>query len=72
MPRIAGFYVDDLATVEVAEWPVRGAFGVFVNLEGTGGVNDLQILDKNEQALEQVDQLLQDDSPDDNSDAPPS
>jgi len=35
-------------------------------------VNDLQILDKNEQALEQVDQLLQDDSPDDNSDAPPS
>ena len=34
-------------------------------------VNDLQILDKNEQALEQVDQLLQDDTPDDN-DAPPS
>jgi hypothetical protein len=34
-------------------------------------VNDLQILDKNEQALEQVDQLLQDDSPDD-SDAPSS
>jgi hypothetical protein len=34
-------------------------------------VNDLQILDRNEQALEQVDQLLQDDSPDDN-DAPPS
>jgi len=30
-------------------------------------VNDLQILDKNEQALEQVDQLLQDDGPDDNS-----
>ena len=35
-------------------------------------VNDLQILDNNQQALEQVDQLLQDDSPDDNSDAPPS
>jgi len=33
-------------------------------------VNDLQIVDKNEQALEQVDQLLQDDSPDDSSDAP--
>jgi anti-sigma factor RsiW len=32
-------------------------------------VNDLQILDNNQQALEQVDQLLQDDSPDDNSDA---
>jgi len=35
-------------------------------------VNDLQILDNNQQALEQEDQLLQDDSPDDNSDAPPS
>jgi anti-sigma factor RsiW len=36
-------------------------------------VNDLQILDNNQQALEQVDQLLQDDTPDaDNSDAPPS
>lgn len=34
-------------------------------------VNDLQILDKNEQAMEQVDQLLQDDTPDDN-DAPQS
>lgn len=34
-------------------------------------VNDLQILDKNEQALEQVDQLLQDDSPDD-GDSPSS
>ena len=34
-------------------------------------VNDLQILDNNQQALEQVDQLLQDDSPDDNE-APPS
>lgn len=29
-------------------------------------VNDLQILDKNEQALQQMDQLLQDDAPDDN------
>lgn len=35
-------------------------------------VNDLQILENNQQALEQVDQLLQDDSPDNNSDAPPS
>jgi anti-sigma factor RsiW len=33
-------------------------------------VNDLQILDNNQQALDQVDQLLQDDSPEDNSDAP--
>lgn len=33
-------------------------------------VNDLQIVDKNEQALEQVDQLLQDDNSDNSSDAP--
>jgi len=38
--------------------------------EFSATVNDLQIVDKNEQALEQVDQLLQDDSPDDSSDAP--
>jgi anti-sigma factor RsiW len=37
-------------------------------------VNDLQILDKNEQAIQQIDQLLQeDDAPADNpADAPPS
>lgn len=35
-------------------------------------VNDLQIVDKNEQALEQVDQLLQDNSPVDDNDRPPS
>ena len=34
-------------------------------------VNDLQILDNNEQALQQEDQLLQDDNPSDN-DTPPS
>jgi anti-sigma factor RsiW len=34
-------------------------------------VNDLQILDKNEQALQQMDQLLQDDVPADNSSATP-
>lgn len=34
-------------------------------------VNDLQILDRNEQALQQMDQLLDDDAPADNSSAPP-
>jgi hypothetical protein len=34
-------------------------------------VNDLLILDKNEQALQQMDQLLQDDAPADNSDSAP-
>src|SRR5438445_10294901 len=45
LPRITGFYVDDLATAPVDVWPSRGAHGAFVNLEGTGGVNDLQILE---------------------------
>jgi oxalate decarboxylase/phosphoglucose isomerase-like protein (cupin superfamily) len=45
LPRISGFYVEDLAAVQLAEWPSRGASGAFVNLEGTGGVNDLQILE---------------------------
>lgn len=45
LPRITGFYVDDLATVEVADWASHGGLGAFVNLEGTGGVNDLQILE---------------------------
>src|SRR5579871_2307954 len=45
VPLITGFYVDDLATTDVAAWPSRGAKGAFVNLEGTGGVNDLQILE---------------------------
>jgi len=45
LPRITGFYVDDLATVDVGAWPSRGARGAFINLEGTGGVNDLQILE---------------------------
>ena len=35
-------------------------------------VNDLQILDKNEQALQQMDQLLQDDTPADDSGTPQS
>ncbi len=45
LPRITGFYVEDLATTEVAPWASRQAAGAFVNLEGTGGVNDLQILE---------------------------
>jgi len=38
----------------------------------SGAVNDLQIIDKNEQALQQVDQLLEDTPADDNSGTPPS
>jgi anti-sigma factor RsiW len=54
-----------------------GSFGVTTfpharPVQASATVNDLQILDKNEQALQQMDQLLQDDATDDtNSAAPP-
>jgi anti-sigma factor RsiW len=53
-----------------------GSFGVF-NLmspqpvEASATVNDLQRLDKNEQALQQMDQLLQEDAPSAGDDATP-
>ncbi len=37
----------------------------------SAAINDLQILDKNEQALQQMDQLMQEDAPEDASPAPP-
>lgn len=40
-------------------------------IHASATVNDLQILDKNEQALQQMDQLLDDDAPD-NTSAPPA
>jgi mannose-6-phosphate isomerase-like protein (cupin superfamily) len=45
LPLVTGYYVEDLDTVELGDWPSREARGAFVNLEGTGGVNDLQILE---------------------------
>ena len=38
-------------------------------VQASATVNDLQILDKNEQALQQMDQLLQDDAPEDSGPA---
>lgn len=54
--------------------------GTFANLSGVGHsspeasatVQDLQILDKNDQALQAMDQLLQDDGPADDTGTPPS
>jgi hypothetical protein len=54
--------------------------GTFANLSGFGrstpqasaAVQDLQILDKNDQALQAMDQLLQDDGPADDTVTPPS
>jgi hypothetical protein len=40
-------------------------------VQASAAVNDLQILDKNEQALQQMDQLLQDDAPDNSQPATP-
>jgi anti-sigma factor RsiW len=47
-----------------------GSFGIATYpkpqpVQASATVNDLQILDKNEQALQQMDQLLQDNAPDD-------
>lgn len=43
--RVEGYYVEDLATLEVKPWARKGALGAFINLEGTGGVNDLQLVE---------------------------
>jgi mannose-6-phosphate isomerase-like protein (cupin superfamily) len=43
--RVEGYYVEDLATLPVQTWARKGARGTFVNLEGSGGVNDLQLLE---------------------------
>ena len=40
---IRGFFVEDLNTVEVQPWARKGVNGTFINLEGTGGVNDAYI-----------------------------
>jgi anti-sigma factor RsiW len=40
-------------------------------VEASATVNDLRVLDNNEQALQQVDELLQDDDPADNTDTMP-
>ena len=42
------------------------------NPQTSAAVQDLQILDKNDQALQTMDQLLQDDAPADDTTSPPS
>jgi mannose-6-phosphate isomerase-like protein (cupin superfamily) len=43
--RVEGYYVEDLATLPLRPWARKGALGTFINLEGAGGVNDLQLLE---------------------------
>ena len=45
VPVLSGFYIEDLKTVELAPWPRKGGSGLFVNLEGTGGQNDMQLVE---------------------------
>ena len=45
VPSITGFYIEDLTTVDLAPWPRKGGSGVFINLEGTGGVNDTHLVE---------------------------
>ena len=43
IPRITGFYIEDIKKVEVAPWERKGGLGAFINLEGTGGINDAYV-----------------------------
>jgi mannose-6-phosphate isomerase-like protein (cupin superfamily) len=45
VPSLTGFYIEDLKTVELAPWPRKGGAGLFINLEGTGGQNDMQVVE---------------------------
>ncbi len=43
IPIIKGFFVEDIKTIEVAPWDLKGGLGTFINLEGCGGVNDAYV-----------------------------
>ena len=45
IPVITGFFVEDIASVELAWWDMKGAPGAFVVLDGSGSVNDAQIVE---------------------------
>ncbi|HEX6513786.1 MAG TPA: cupin domain-containing protein [Chloroflexota bacterium] len=44
-PLITGFYIEDLKTLDLGRWERKGGKGAFVNLEGTGGVNDMHLVE---------------------------
>ncbi|HEY0580759.1 MAG TPA: ethanolamine ammonia lyase-activating protein, partial [Chloroflexota bacterium] len=44
-PIVSGFYIEDLNTLELGHWERKGGQGAIVNLEGTGGVNDMHVVE---------------------------
>ncbi len=45
VPVYGGFYIEDLKAIELGPWERKGGKGAFVNLEGTGGVNDMHVVE---------------------------
>src|ERR1043165_8325001 len=43
IPIFRGFYIEDINTLELAHWDVKGVPASFVILEGTGGMNDAYV-----------------------------
>lgn len=43
IPVIRGFFVEDIKSVEVAPWELKGGLGAIIILDGTGGVNDAYV-----------------------------
>ena len=40
IPIVRGYYIEDIKTVDLEYWDLKGAPAAFVVLEGTGGLND--------------------------------
>ena len=45
MPSVGGFYIPDVLKLELSPWERKGGSGVFLNLEGTGDVNDAHVVE---------------------------
>jgi quercetin dioxygenase-like cupin family protein len=43
IPTVRGYFINDLSEIQLTPWSSRGGSGVFVNLEGTGGLNDAYV-----------------------------
>lgn len=45
VPLVGGVYIEDLGTLELGHWARKGGQGAIVNLEGTGGLNDMHVIE---------------------------